>query len=53
MNKFVPYDKMSKKNKKIYDNEERYFFSRNVTTIPHKSVKDYIENGFLTLPKGC
>lgn len=41
MTKFVPYSKMSKKNQRIYDNEEREFFGRSSCTIPHKSLKDY------------
>lgn len=41
MNKFVRYDKMSKKNQKLYNNSTRRFFSNNICTVPHNSIKDY------------
>lgn len=41
MGKFVAYEKMSKKNQKIYNNYNRPIFNKNICTIPHKSIKDY------------
>lgn len=40
-NKFVPYDKMSKKSKRAYDRANRVIYTKNVCTVPHKSIKDY------------
>ena len=41
MNKFVRYDKMSKKNQKLYNNSNRRFFNKNICTVPFTSIKDY------------
>lgn len=41
MNRFVPYEKMSKKNQREYDNYGRVIFSKNSCTFSHKSIKDY------------
>ena len=41
MSKFVQYKKMSKKNKRLYNNQNRELFTKNVCTVPHKSIKDY------------